>query len=94
MPDDTENKEEFPEKLAERLNQQLIEAGMIVQLKDIVSLYQDKQERENGKFWEPIKEAHPDVMKLNDTPEFNEWLNAQETPLLRLAKNILNLLPQ
>jgi len=74
--------------IAEKKIEKLIESGDLVRKADIVPLYQAKADSDNDKFWGEVKDVHKDALKINNDPKFLTWLDEQEEPLQRLAKNM------
>lgn len=68
-----------------RVDQKLKESGFVTR-EELSRLEAEAQaEREGRWYWENLREEHPDAWKINQSKEFNDWLNNQSDKIKRLA---------
>jgi len=65
--------------------QQLKEAGFVSREDHQKAIGEIQQQLEIDWYWREVERQHPDAWKIDQTPEFREWLNGQPMRIKRLA---------
>lgn len=71
--------------LAKSIVQKQLQTGQYVKADLVADLHNKVKDLE---FWDEIALSHPDARKINKDSDFLDWLDKQDEPLKRLARNM------